>query len=334
MLKCENLDKYWIRTVMARLGVEYETIKQTAIKLLSQGMAPSVQKIREVLGTGSNSTIAYHLKIWREEHATKAIHHLPANMPKELISVFEVLWQTAMEQAENQLSEFKQAVVNEREAALQKERDTERSISDIQLKLEETYAHLMQETAGKHKLHVELAVTNDRLAKQDEAISVQKNQYEDRLKRVYDEKDNHIIEYRHLQKEVKSMQENLALQTMQQQNMLAQQNLLHEQSENRWLKLIDQARQEAKDTYKKYQKISTDSDEQIKRLNSMLADLQKSIFEKDTHIKIAQEKVSQLKQEIKSLETEHINARTIIMKLKGERESRNTKHKYKTDSIA
>jgi chromosome segregation ATPase len=192
----------------------------------------------------------------------------------------------------------------------------------------------MQETADKHKLQVELAVTIDRLAKQDEAISVQKNQYEDRLKRVYDEKDNHIIEYRHLQKEVKSMQENLALQTMQQQNMLAQQNLLHEQSENRWLKLIDQARQEAKDTYKKYQKISTDSDEQIKRLNSMLADLQKSIFEKDTHIKIAQEKVSQLKQEIKSLETEHINARTIIMKLKGERESRNTKHKYKTDSIA
>jgi hypothetical protein len=42
---------------MAKLGVDYETIKQAAVKLLSQRLAPSVQKIREVLGTGSNTTI-------------------------------------------------------------------------------------------------------------------------------------------------------------------------------------------------------------------------------------------------------------------------------------
>ena len=77
---------------MARIGVSYETIKHTAVKLLSQGTAPSVQKIREALGTGSNTTIAEHLKTWREEYASKEIHHLPANMPKELISAIEVLW--------------------------------------------------------------------------------------------------------------------------------------------------------------------------------------------------------------------------------------------------
>ena len=54
---------------MARIGVDYETIKQAAIKLLSQGIAPSVQKIREVLGTGSNTTIAEYLKVWRDEYA-------------------------------------------------------------------------------------------------------------------------------------------------------------------------------------------------------------------------------------------------------------------------
>lgn len=69
---------------MSRPGVDYETIKQTAVKLLSQGIAPSVQKIREELGTGSNTTIAEHLKVWRDDYAKKTIHHLPANMPKEL----------------------------------------------------------------------------------------------------------------------------------------------------------------------------------------------------------------------------------------------------------
>ncbi len=66
---------------MARIGVDYETIRHAAVKLLSQGTAPSVQKIREELGTGSNTTIAEHLKVWRDEYAKKTIHHLPTNRP-------------------------------------------------------------------------------------------------------------------------------------------------------------------------------------------------------------------------------------------------------------
>lgn len=49
---------------MARPGVEYEQIERVARKLLSQGQHPSVQKVRNELGTGSNSTIAKHLKTW------------------------------------------------------------------------------------------------------------------------------------------------------------------------------------------------------------------------------------------------------------------------------
>src|ERR1700730_11889455 len=98
-------------------------------------MAPSVQKIREVLGTGSNTTIAEHLKVWRDEYAKKTIHHLPANMPKELISTFEVLWQTAMEQAQNQLAEYKKVLESEREILLQKDRDAEKSINEMKQKI-------------------------------------------------------------------------------------------------------------------------------------------------------------------------------------------------------
>ena len=54
---------------MSRLGIDYTKVKMAAINLLSQGIAPSVQKIREVLGTGSNTTIASHLTTWREDYA-------------------------------------------------------------------------------------------------------------------------------------------------------------------------------------------------------------------------------------------------------------------------
>lgn len=308
---------------MPRLGIDYETVKQTAVKLLSQGTAPSVQKIREMLGTGSNTTIAEHLKVWRNEYAKKTIHHLPANMPKELISAFEVLWQTAMEHAQNQLAEYKQAVESERESALQKESEAEKSVADIKVKLEEVSVKLEQEVANNQKLNVALAIANDRLIKQDEALTAQKNQYEDRLKRVYEEKDILITECRHLQDEIKTLQSNLTLQTEQHQNMLAQQNALHEQSENRWLKLIDQAKQEAKDAGKKYQNLSKASDEQIKKLNSTLSQFQQNIFEKDAQLNSAQERITQLRQEAKFIETEYIKARAIIMKFEEEQKLKN-----------
>ena len=75
---------------------------------------------------------------------------------------------------------------------MQKERDAEKSVADIKLKLEELSATLEQEISNKQKLNIELAIANDRLIKQDEALTAQKNQYEDRLKRVYEEKDNLI----------------------------------------------------------------------------------------------------------------------------------------------
>src|SRR5262245_38139694 len=80
---------------MARIGVDYDTVKQIAIKLLSQEINPSVRKIRNILGTGSNTTIGKHLNLWRKEQAQKTVHHLPVSIPKEFISAFKVLWQGA-----------------------------------------------------------------------------------------------------------------------------------------------------------------------------------------------------------------------------------------------
>ncbi len=314
---------------MSRPGVDYETVKYTAVKLLSQGIAPSVQKIREELGTGSNTTISEHLKFWRDEYAKKTIHHLPANMPKELISTFEVLWQTAMEHAQNQLAEYKKTVESERGIALLKEKDSEQAVSDLQLKLTELSCTLEQEIANKQKLDVELAIVNDHLSKQNEVIIVQKNQYEDRLKRVYEEKDHLITQCHHFQTEIKILHEKLTLQAEEQKRLFAKQNALQEQSETRWLKLIDQARQETKDERKKLENIRHQNSERIKKLESQLTNAQREIHENDVHLKTAQERIIQLRQEIKFIETEYIKSRAIIMKLEEEKKQRAISHSSK-----
>ena len=50
---------------MARSGVQYDDVRRAIDRLLQQGEAPSVQKIREVLGTGSFTTINEHFREWR-----------------------------------------------------------------------------------------------------------------------------------------------------------------------------------------------------------------------------------------------------------------------------
>jgi chromosome segregation ATPase len=297
---------------MARLGVDYEQVKQAAIKLLSQGFAPSVQKIREVLGTGSNTTIAEHLKVWREEYAQKKIHHLPSNMPKELISAFEVLWQVAIEQAQNQLAEYKQTVESECEAALQKERDADKYVTDIKQKMAELTIALEHESVSKQKCNIDLAVTTERLIKQEEAFIAQKDQYEERLKRVYDEKDRLESHNQKLHHQITALQDSFSLKEQSHQDSLGQQNKLHEQSENRWLKLIDQARQEAKDSAKRFETLNNNCDVKIKKLSAVITNLNQDNTEKDSQLHTYQERISQLKQEIKLIETEYLKARNVI----------------------
>lgn len=303
---------------MARLGVDYETIKHAACKLLSQGVAPSVQKVREILGTGSNTTIAEHLKIWREEYAKKNIHHLPSHMPKELISTFEVLWQTAMGHAEDQLAAYKKALTSEHEIILQKQQDTEIKFTDLHLKFSEQQVKYEQLMNVNQTLNTELAVLRDRIEKKDEIVTIEKDQYEARLQRVYHEKDDIIAVLQETQKDHLALREKLSLQTEESQIRLAKERALQEQSENRWLNLIDQAKLETKELYKKIENNRYEHEKITKQIKAQLAELQQNIYAKDTQLKIAIEQANELKKDNKQLNIKMIEAKSVILKFESE----------------
>lgn len=253
-------------------------------------------------------------------------------MPQELISVFEVLWQTAMEQAQNQLVEHKQSVDNKHEIALKMQQDSEKAIVDLKQQMAEIRTKLECETTEKQKLSVELAVVNERLEKQQGIITAQKQQYEDRLQRVYEEKDNITTQCCQLQNELKILQEKTALQAEQQQNLLAHQNALHEQSENRWLKLIDQAKQETKDANKKLNDLRCCYEKNNEELKTKLLNLQLSEHGKNTQLKTTLEQINQLKQQNKILGSENIKAKSIVMKLEEKQKLKNTSNTVKNNT--
>ena len=266
---------------MARVGVDYETIKHTAIKLLSQGHAPSVQKVREVLGTGSNTTIAEHLKTWREEHASKEIHHLPANMPKELISAIEVLWQTAMDQAVQQLASIKHALNEQQEKFRLEKAALEKSDDELKTRLFDALKTIDDKSNHIQTLQSEIAVVNEKLKyKSEELIGVEK-QYESLLERAYHEKNSEILKSDNLQSEIARLQQQLSDEIKKHQSSLNEERALQEQSEIRFMKLIDQARTETIEQRKRYEAAAINQNKKIEGLQSSLSDLeQKQIFQK------------------------------------------------------
>lgn len=294
----QKIKKYVEWTVMPRIGIDYETIKQTAVKLLSQGTAPSVQKIREVLGTGSNTTIAEHLKVWREEYANKKIHYLPDNLPKELISALEVLWQIAMEQASNQLAAIKTDLSEQQEKIRLDKITHEQTITKLQTTLDESQKKIEEKTNEIQRLNTELAVTQERLKYQTDEISLTKNQYESRLNRSYEERNTALEKSESLQLENTRLHQQLAEQSKKHQILIAEEHTLQEKSEVRWVKLIEQARTETTEERKRNESIISKQSKQIENLQIAMTELQskyivqQSSLEKNiTTIAVLQEKL-------------------------------------------
>lgn len=73
---------------MARTGITYIDVENAAQQLQGRGKNPTVDSIREMLGTGSKSTIAQHLRTWKAELLPDQ-----AMLPQELLSLVSGLWE-------------------------------------------------------------------------------------------------------------------------------------------------------------------------------------------------------------------------------------------------
>jgi DNA repair exonuclease SbcCD ATPase subunit len=92
---------------MARLGVTYQDIANAADQLLGQGRQPTIELIRNLLGTGSTTTIANHLRKWRAEQCGSTSVASKENLPQEFVSVMKGLWQRLQAYADDKITAIK-----------------------------------------------------------------------------------------------------------------------------------------------------------------------------------------------------------------------------------
>lgn len=93
---------------MARPGVTYHEVSIIAQRLIAVGKNPTIDAIRIELGTGSNSTLGTHLRIFKERQTQTQQLATKENIPEELIAVIKGLWERVMNQSEDKIQTIQQ----------------------------------------------------------------------------------------------------------------------------------------------------------------------------------------------------------------------------------
>jgi chromosome segregation ATPase len=166
---------------MSRPGVSYEEVSKVAGALLSQGMHPSVQRVRNKLGTGSNTTIDRHLKNWQETFKREKLTVLPETVPEELMTPIESFWQTAMTHAEKSYQELK--------------RDFQKQVEEAESAKAATLLLLEEQNAANQKLEMHLSNTrteNDSLKASLQHLEGEYKAHQDHVVEIKEQADQSV----------------------------------------------------------------------------------------------------------------------------------------------
>ena len=161
---------------MGRTGITKEQVYEAAAALSGEGISPTVQSVRERIGTGSYSTISGYLTAWRDEHAAQVPANIP-DRPEKVEKAFEQVWATAALAAQ-------EGVDIERKALEDARREMEQERAEMKAEIERL-EQAVDEGAGENKrLTDELEAERRGGAEKDErihALTVENARLDERL---------------------------------------------------------------------------------------------------------------------------------------------------------
>ncbi len=157
---------------MARSGVTYRDIAETAAQLEGRGQLATVDGIRQVLGTGSRTTIATHLKSWKAQKSSTAHNEIP----HELASHVKGLWERLHVAADSRIEKIEQLSQQKLES-LQKQLEQERiDYQALDRKYRETEARYLDQAKLTEKYRDDLSQSDQLNAKLETYNTVVKDQ--------------------------------------------------------------------------------------------------------------------------------------------------------------
>ena len=120
---------------MSRTGINYHDVSNAAAKIQGHNENPTVDRIREILGTGSKSTIARHLKDWKANNGPTANAN---DLPAELIAIVTGLWERIQGNANEEIKAHKE--------------ESTQAIKTVEVKLKDAHQKQVELEQEIHKL--------------------------------------------------------------------------------------------------------------------------------------------------------------------------------------
>ncbi len=259
---------------MARSGVTYEDVQRAIDDLLARDESPSVQKVREVLGTGSFTTINDHLREWRQRREENRDVPPPRGMPAALQELAEALWQKAQEGANEALAHYREEADRRVAEAGEARAESRRQAEDAEQRESALAAHLAATEQRLEARSAELARREAELethAEQARRLTTRLDELEALQARQREEAERLVREH----------QQALEAQEAQHRERLAREEQRHESAEARLMGLLDEARQERQAADKAAANREAQLEKRLARLEEQLQEARSRLAEEE-----------------------------------------------------
>jgi len=133
---------------MARFGVTYQDIASAANQIVEQGRQPTIELIRQILKTGSSTTISNHLRQWRADQEGGLAQASKESIPQEMLGMLKGLWErlnVEADQKANQIEEKTQHEITALSLSLEKYQTNNRRWQQLFLQWQAEKEHLLSD---------------------------------------------------------------------------------------------------------------------------------------------------------------------------------------------
>ncbi|MBP5981330.1 MAG: DNA-binding protein [Halomonas sp.] len=280
---------------MARSGIQYSDVQQAIDTLLTRGDTPSVQRIREVLGTGSFTTISEHFRHWRTEREQNRDIPPPKGVPEVVVSVASEIWREAQDVANQALVHYREEANRQVEEAQQAAIDAAHLAANAEQRESAFADHLRHTEQRLEALNRDFAASQ---ANEQHLLKAANEAREEsqQLKKAHEALQQHNTTLTHQHAvELKEQQSAWA-------KRLAQEEQRNENAEGRLMTMLDEARQERVQEEKALQKRLHQKQQRIETLTEELKLNRNDLLEQQTQVIKYAQQARELEQHITSLE--------------------------------
>lgn len=206
---------------MSRIGITFGEVKAAIAELQGKRRNPTVDAIREILGTGSKSTIARLLREWKAQNGLHGSDD--GRLPSDLLGIINGLWDALRNKADEQIDRYAQES-DSKLTQLQQELTQSRQLeTNLRQNLHSLEEQLHQQTEESRHLKAKLITEEQEKIRMIERVAALESR-----------RQEHHAENQRLHQLLKHVQENLEHYQAATQKLREEQSLLIEKHQNEY----------------------------------------------------------------------------------------------------